>query len=85
MLTEGNVLMDNIYTAQLIYHSDYGEFYREYNPPYTSYHPVLRVDARQNKYFTTFRVNLYNADGYLWQAIAVGSGPATGLVVTVKG
>ena len=58
-MAEGYALLGAILSAQKAYYSEYGNFLRDVDieagtGDYTSYNPLLGVDARGNKYFTWF-------------------------------
>ena len=59
MYSEGYALLGTILTAQKAYYSEYGNFLGRAqcsndSKGYTSYEPILGIDARGNKYFTWF-------------------------------
>ncbi len=56
--SEGYALLGTILSAQKAYYSEYGNFYAEEGTKrlWTTYHPVLNVDIRGNKYFTLFAI-----------------------------
>ena len=74
---EAKVLADSIFNAEDIYYSEYGEFYA--NKKTTSYDKVLKVDTRENKYFTSFYIDT-NTDG--WYAKIYGKDSTTQTVST---
>lgn len=54
-LSEGRVLLSRIRDAQLRYYDEYGNFLLSgYEANFTANNDVLRIDARMNKYFTSF-------------------------------
>jgi prepilin-type N-terminal cleavage/methylation domain-containing protein len=77
MTTEGKALIKNIENSEKVY---YVEFCNYYTASETSFNPTLDVDARANKYFTTFKVDV-NGDGFVAQTS--GSGTATGVSLTL--
>ena len=65
-MSEGYALRGLILSAQKAYYSEYGNFYKSantgasesnYDTYKSSFDPVLGIDARGNKYFTTFSLN----------------------------
>ncbi len=55
-MSEGYALIGSILSAQKAYISEYRNFY--YITTFTSYAQEMGVDARGNKYFTTYSINL---------------------------
>ncbi|MBQ3834293.1 MAG: hypothetical protein II816_02085, partial [Elusimicrobia bacterium] len=57
-LAEGYALLGAIKDAQENYYNEYGNFlyYAQSGGAWTSYEPVLGINARANKYFTSFCV-----------------------------
>ena len=57
-MAEGYSLMGTILSAQKAYYSEYGNFLVDGHGGiyWTSYNPIMGVDARGNKYFTWFFV-----------------------------
>ena len=69
-MSEGYALLGAIFTAQKTYFSEHGNFYKTSEFYYTPYDPVLGVDARGNKYFTTFRnCGTYVITDHFWTCI----------------
>ncbi len=56
--TEGYALLGVILSAQKAYYGEYGNFLRHQgeNGSWTIYDPILGIDARGNKWFTSFHV-----------------------------
>lgn len=77
MTTEGRAVIKNIENSEKVY---YVEFYEYYPVPDTSFDNTLDVDARANKYFTTFKVDV-TAEGFVAQTS--GAGSATGVSLTL--
>lgn len=79
MSTEASALLGAINTAQKIYLSEYNKFY---TTPVTSFDRNLEVDARSNKYFTSFVIT-YNSSENLCYAVTEGNGAASGISATL--
>ncbi len=79
MGTEASALLGTINTAEKIYFTEHGNFY---TTDLTSFDTTLNVDARNNKYFTSFSIT-YNASEDLCYAITEGIGEATGISATL--
>ncbi len=58
--SEGYALGGLIISAEKAYYSEYGMFLRDAVSIFSSFHPGLNIDARGNKYFTSFRI-CYNS------------------------
>lgn len=79
MATEGKSLLGTVQTAQKIYYTENAVFA---SVGKTSFTTILDVDARPNKYFSTFQVW---GSGDNWSAITTGTGSASGIILTIKG
>lgn len=79
MTTEASALLGAINKAQKIYFAEYGGFY---TTPLTSFDEILDVDARANKYFTSFFI-VYNPIEDLCYAVTTGNGAASGISGTL--
>ena len=78
-LTEGYALLATIRSAQERYYVEYGNFLLACNgsggdpnsrtgQPYTSNEQVLGINARTNKYFTSFCIACWAGGGYAYQS-----------------
>ena len=79
MATEGRALLGTIQTAQKVYYTEFATFA---TVGATNFTTIIDVDARPNKYFTTFTVTGNGSD---WSATTAGSGSASGISITLKG
>ena len=79
MGTEASALLGAINNAEKIYLTEYGMFY---TTNLKAFDEILDVDARSNKYFTSFRI-IYNATDDLCYAITEGNGGASGISATL--
>lgn len=79
MASEGRALLGTIQTAQKVYYTEFAQFA---TVGATNFTTIIDVDARPNKYFTTFTVT---ASGDNWSATTSGSGAASGISITIKG
>ena len=60
-MAEGYALLGTVLSAQKAYYAEYGNFYRDPRPAntgrndtnYSNYEPVLGIDARGNKFFSS--------------------------------
>ena len=77
MSTEGKTVIKNIENSEKVY---YVEHFQYYPVSETSYDSTLDIDARANKYFTTFKVDV-NSTGFVAQTS--GSGTASGVSLTL--
>lgn len=77
MATEGKALLGSIQTAQKIYFAEQAAFMTVAS---TRYNSVLDVDARANKYFTTFAITGGSTN---YTATTSGSGGASGINLTI--
>jgi prepilin-type N-terminal cleavage/methylation domain-containing protein len=80
MASEGKSLLGSIQTSEKIYFAEYGGF-RAISGA-TAYDPTLDVDARANKYFSTYTVATSGA-GYT--AATTGFGGASGIALGLTG
>lgn len=81
MATEGKALLGTIQTAQKVYFAEYANFY---NAGTASFVEILDVDARPNKYFTSFTVTSNGSgSGASFQASTTGIGGASGISLTL--
>ena len=60
-MSEAYGMLGTFLSAQKAYYSEYGYFVRN-SVWFTSYEPILGIDARGNKYFTLFRLHNGDAD-----------------------
>lgn len=79
MGTEASALLGAINNAEKIYLTENGSFY---TTNLTSFDETLDIDARSNKYFTSFRI-IYNSAENLCYAITEGTGGASGISATL--
>jgi len=81
MGTEGRALLGSVTTAQRGHHA---EFHTWLIVPETSFSTILDVDARGNRFFTSFHVfpGPMVAGDTSFIATAIGSNGATGVTVT---
>ena len=77
MATEGKALLGAINTSQKVYFAEWAMFVNG-----ASASTILDVDARPNKYFTTFGVTGDNAG---FTATTTGANGATGIALTIRG
>ena len=77
-VSEGYLLLSTIRKAQFAYYDEWGTFLRGYESCVKSYggetcnETVLNIDARGNKYFTKFSVNIPEKDcKYYFKATAI--------------
>ncbi len=68
--SEGYALLGTILSAQKAYFSEHGNFLvRQHTNDWTVYEPIFGIDARGNKYFTTFYVSgLSDREQYYFDA-----------------
>ena len=76
MATEGKALLGAINTSQKVYFAEWANFAT------SAQSGSLDVDARTNKYFTTYTIS-GTATGFT--ATTAGSGGATGIALTLTG
>ena len=79
MATEGKSLLGTVQTAQKIYYTENAGFATVAQTCFTT---ILDVDARPNKYFSSFKVT---GSGDTWSAVTTGTGAASGIVLSIKG
>lgn len=79
--TEGKALLGEVNAAQQVYYSRNGQFYA--GTAGQTMGSSFGVDARRNKYFTSYETKKIGTDKYI--AIAKGSGAASGIVLTLEG
>lgn len=80
MATEGKALLGAIQTAQKIYYAENAFFFQQATA--TSFSSVLDVDARSNKYFTSFSVPNATTAGFT--ASTTGINGASGISLTMS-
>ncbi|MCR4662521.1 MAG: prepilin-type N-terminal cleavage/methylation domain-containing protein [Endomicrobiaceae bacterium] len=82
MASEGKALLGTIQTAQKVYFAEYAAFK---GVTTTSCNTELDVDARANKYFTSFTVSAASAtgDGANYTATTTGNGGASGITLSL--
>ncbi|MFA5858062.1 MAG: prepilin-type N-terminal cleavage/methylation domain-containing protein [Elusimicrobiota bacterium] len=82
MAAEGNALLGAILSAQKAYFTEANRYLAQ---PATSNSAALGVDARGNKYFTSFTitVNGLTGDNASFTATTAGTGDAAGIAVTM--
>ncbi len=82
MASEGKALLGTIQTSEKVYFAEYATFKTATT---TSCNTELDVDARSNKYFTTFTVSAAAAtgDGANYTATTTGNGGASGITLTM--
>jgi len=79
MATEGKALLGSIQTAQKVQYAENATFL---SSAATSFHSALDVDARANKYFTSFAISTANS-GATFTASTTGTGGAVGITLTI--
>ena len=77
MATEGKALLKMIQSSQKVYFSEFYSYKKIIN---TNFDEQLDIDARANKYFTGFKVDI---GGDKFTATTSGSGGATGISLTL--
>lgn len=77
MATEGKALLGTVQTAEKLYFTEYANFK---SVDTTSFDSGMDVDARANRYFTSFTVN---ASGNNFTAMTSGNAGASGISLTV--
>jgi len=78
MATEGKSLLGTIQTAQKVYYAEWAEFYSDVTG--ADQVTALDVDARPNKYFTSFSIT---GDTSGFTASTTGVGGASGISITM--
>ena len=82
MASEGKALLGTIQTAEKVYFAEYAIFK---NVSTTSIDTELDVDARSNKYFTSFTIATSgNGSGATYTANTQGNGGASGIGLTIE-
>ena len=84
MASEGKALLGTIQTSEKVYYAENAKFL---GTTITSFNETLDVDARSNKYFTTFTINAADAygDSAAYTAYTTGNGGASGIGLTIYG
>lgn len=77
MATEAKALLKTIQSSEKVYFSEFYSYKKIIN---TSFDEQLDIDARANKYFTGFKVDI---DSDRFTATTSGSGGATGISLTL--
>ena len=86
MASEGKSLLGTIQTSQKVYFAEYAQYLGGITA--TSFNETLDVDARSNKYFTSFTVSSSGlGDGAAFTAATTGSSTsgASGISLTIIG
>ena len=83
MATEGKALLGTIQTSEKVYFAEYATFRGVTTT--TSFDAELDVDARANKYFTTFTISAASAtgDNAAYTATTTGNGGASGITLSL--
>ena len=80
MASEGKALLGTIQTAQKVYFAEYAAFMAASG----SINTILDVDARSNKYFTSFDISTEGSgDTAKYTATTSGIGGATGITLAI--
>ena len=85
MASEGKSLLGTIQTSQKVYFAEYAEFYK--NTSATAFNELLDVDARSNKYFTSFTINAAGSGASATFTAATSGGAksgASGISLTIE-
>jgi type IV pilus assembly protein PilE len=86
MAAEGKALLGAIAKAEKAYLAEHNRYVAV--NPVTGYSAALDIDARDNKYYRTFRVNGVSGTGLgadaRFTALVVGSGDAAGMNITMQ-
>ncbi len=82
MATEGKALLGAIQTAQKIYYAENAFFFQQSTA--TSFSSVLDVDARSNKYFTSFSVPNATTAGFTASTTGTPTSGASGISLTMS-
>ena len=84
MASEGKALLGTIQTSEKVYYAENAKFL---SVTLTSFNEELDIDARANKYFTTFTINASESygDGATYTAFTTGNGGASGIGLTIYG
>ena len=80
MATEGKALLGAIQTAQKIYYAENAFFFQQNA---TSFSSILDVDARSNKYFTSFSVPTATTAGFTASTTGTSTSGASGISLTM--
>ena len=81
MATEGKSLLGSIQTSEKVYFTEYAAFK---GTTLTAFDSSLDVDARSNKYFTSFAITAAGSgSGATFKAITSGNGGASGISLTI--
>jgi len=81
MATEGKALLGAIQTAQKIYYAENAFFFQQ---TATSFSSILDVDARSNKYFTSFSVPTATTAGFTASTTGTSTSGASGISLTMS-
>lgn len=81
MATEGKALLGAIQTAQKIYYAENAFFFQQ---AATSFSSILDVDARSNKYFTSFSVPTATTAGFTASTTGTSTSGASGISLTMS-
>lgn len=81
--TEGKALVGAVQVSEKIYYAEFKEFYSQISK--TSHSEVLDIDARANKYFSSFSVTAIKSLEPSFTIITEGSGAASGIKITFIG
>ena len=82
MATEGKALLGSIVTAEKVYYTEFTDFLTVAETAFSS---ELDVDARSNKYFTSFQIGDDSGSGTdRYSALVKGFDQATGINITVQ-
>lgn len=81
MATEGKALLGAIQTAQKIYYAENAFFFKQ---DATSFSSILDVDARSNKYFTSFSVPNATTAGFTASTTGTPTSGASGISLTMS-
>lgn len=79
MATEGKALLGSIQTAQKVQYAENAAFL---SSGATSFHSALDVDARANKYFTSFTITT-GAGAFTATTTGTSTGGASGISLTI--
>jgi len=82
MATEGKALLGAIQTAQKIYYAENAFFFPQTNA--TSFSSILDVDARSNKYFTSFSIPTATTAGFTASTTGTPTSGASGISLTMS-
>ena len=83
MASEGKSLLGTIQTSQKVYFAEYAEYFKGISG--ASFSELLDVDARSNKYFTSFTVDAAGSGNTAtFTASTTGNGGASGISLTIQ-